>query len=48
MLEFDPISKSIIGAALEVPRVLGPGFGESVYHRAPARELSLRGISFVS
>lgn len=48
MVEFDAISKSIIGAAIEVHRILGPGFRESVYHKALARELTLRGISFVS
>ena len=47
-MDFDPVSKAIIGAAIEVHRVLGPGFRESVYHKALARELTLRGIPFVS
>jgi GxxExxY protein len=34
----------IIGAAIEVHRVLGPGFLESVYEKALAYELQLRGL----
>jgi len=51
MREFEPIpqqdealAKVIIGAAIEVHRELGPGFLESIYRRAMAHELSLRGI----
>lgn len=40
----DPLSQSVIGAAFEVSRVLGPGFLEKVYERAMARELALRGL----
>jgi len=46
--EFDRVSNLVIGAAIEVHRVLGPGFRESVYHKALAREMELRGIKFVS
>jgi GxxExxY protein len=42
--EDDPLTHSVIGAAIEVHRILGPGLLESVYHRALCRELELRGI----
>ena len=38
------LSEAVIGSAFEVANVLGAGFLERVYHRALARELSLRGI----
>ncbi len=41
------ISKKIIGAAIEVHRVLGPGLLESVYEDALCHELNLRGLKFV-
>lgn len=36
----------MIGAAIEVHRVLGPGFLESIYEEALGVELSLRRVSF--
>ena len=44
--ELDAIARVVIGAALEVHHVLGPGFLESVYEDALAIELELCGISF--
>lgn len=40
------LTHEIIGAAIEVHRLLGPGLLESVYQNCLARELSLRGIQF--
>jgi GxxExxY protein len=39
-------SHRVIGAAIEVHRAIGPGFVESVYQKALAIELTLRGIRF--
>jgi GxxExxY protein len=44
--EFDQITETIIGAAIEVHRALGPGLLEAVYEECLCHELSLRGISF--
>ena len=38
------LAKAIIGAAIDVHRDLGPGFLESIYRRALAYELKLRGL----
>jgi GxxExxY protein len=40
------ISKKIIGCAIEVHRILGPGLLESVYEDALCHELNLQGIKF--
>ena len=40
----DALSKEVIGAAIEVHRVLGTGLMESVYEKCLQRELELRGI----
>ncbi|MFN8615742.1 MAG: GxxExxY protein [Dehalococcoidia bacterium] len=42
------LSGSVIGAAIEVHRVLGPGFLESAYEQAMCIELRERGIPFQS
>jgi GxxExxY protein len=40
------LTESVIGAAMEVHRSLGPGLLESSYELCLCRELSLRGIPF--
>ncbi len=40
------LTYEIIGAAIEVHRMLGPGLLESSYRECLCRELSLRGIGF--
>lgn len=44
----DPTTNAVIGAAIEVHRTIGPGVLESTYHKCLRRELSLRGMPFVS
>ncbi len=40
------LSHSVIGAAIEVHRILGPGLLEGVYDDALCHELHLRGLGF--
>ena len=44
MEERDPLTREVIGAAIEVHRELGPGLLESVYQVCMEHELRLRGI----
>jgi len=46
MKEEDKLSKEIIGASIEVHRILGLGLLESAYEECLCRELSLRSFSF--
>jgi len=45
-LLYEETSGKIIGAAIEVHKVVGCGFLEAVYEEARAREMRLRGIQF--
>jgi len=42
----DLLSHEIIGAAIEVHRLLGPGLLESAYEECIARELAIRNVPF--
>ncbi len=45
-LKYEELTESIIGAAIEVHKVLGAGLMESSYEECLCRELSLRGRAF--
>jgi len=45
-MPLNKITESIIGAAIEVHKALGPGLLESAYEECLCKELSLRGIKF--
>jgi GxxExxY protein len=45
-MQFDELSRGVIGCAIEVHRNLGPGLLESTYRQCLAYELSQVGISF--
>ena len=47
-MEFDDLSRHVIGCAIEVHRMLGPGLLESTYETCLAHELSLAGIPFAT
>lgn len=44
----DRLSREIIGAAIEVHRVMGPGLIEGIYERCLMQELSLRNLAAVN
>jgi GxxExxY protein len=44
----DRLSGEVIGAAIEVHRVMGPGLLESIYERCLMRELEIRGVAVVN
>lgn len=41
------LSYKLVGAAMEIHKILGPGFLEGTYQRAYEAELKIQGISFV-
>jgi len=43
---YEEITSKIIQAAIEVHRILGPGFLEAIYEEALAHEFDLRGIRY--
>jgi GxxExxY protein len=43
----DQVAQTIVDAAIEVHRALGPGYFESTYEAALCVELSLRAVAFV-
>ena len=45
-MEFDDLSRRVIGCALEVHRTLGPGLLESTYRQCLAHELGMAGLAF--
>jgi hypothetical protein len=45
-MQFDELSNRVIGCAIEVHRVLGPGLLESTYEQCLARELTIVGLGF--
>jgi GxxExxY protein len=44
----DAFSKTVIGAAIEVHRLKGPGLIESIYEKCLLRELSLQNLAAVN
>ncbi|TWT74567.1 hypothetical protein Pla123a_33910 [Posidoniimonas polymericola] len=44
--ELDQLAAEVVDAALEVHKILGPGFLESTYEEALCIELELRGVAF--
>jgi GxxExxY protein len=45
-MDINDLTGNIIGAAIEVHKVLGPGLLESFYEECLCHELHLRGLSF--
>jgi GxxExxY protein len=46
LILYESLSNDVIGAAIEVHRILGPGLMESAYVHCLRHELTLRGVPF--
>jgi GxxExxY protein len=46
--ERDALTEAVIGAAIEVHRIMGPGLLESIYQKCLEKELKLRGLEFLA
>ncbi len=46
--ENDPLTGAIIGCAIQIHKVLGPGFLENIYHQALVHQLNKAGIEYIS
>jgi len=46
MLDINKLTRDVIGAAIEVHKILGPGLLESAYEECLCHELKLRNISY--
>jgi len=47
-LENDLLTEKVIGCAIKIHRILGPGFLENIYHQALTHELNKASISYIS
>ena len=45
-MNINQLTRKIIGAAIEVHKILGPGLLESAYEECLSHELSIQGVSF--
>lgn len=45
-MERDSLTEKIIGCAIEIHRITGPGLLESAYEQCMAREMVLNGLNF--
>ncbi len=45
-MEFDDLSRKVIGCAIEVHKILGAGLLESIYEKCLGHELHLAGLSY--
>ena len=46
VMNINQLTRKIIGAAIEVHKILGPGLLESAYEECLCHELSIQGVSF--